>query len=577
MLNFTFFIKLIQLLVFFVLCLRFKPTLRWAVCAAIVPTLSLFTPGSYESGDFTTHIVRAMDLYTSLQHGIFPVRWAWLLQGGYGYPLFSFMTVLPYYVLALFHTAGLSFVAAMKLFLAIVYLGSATSMWLCARAVFSHHKNRELIATLSSVFYVYAPYTLINLEFRSAIGELAGFALIPLLLYALLERRRLLFCTALAALLLSHPGITLLGFPWIFVVLLIKRRWSFFFPIALAAGLAAFYLFPSLLEARFTQQVQYGNTPWTATTIPGFQPISWLFWSPWRFGLLWQGHFGEVANVLGVVQGLGVLGVVAMLAQRAISKTDQHICIALLGIGGIGLFMVLPFARPVWNMLPLIKQLQFPSRMMFYLVFSTALLAGFVFSRLSHRRMFWRVMLFLAIGWTVLNWSHRAFHPEVDDVYLFNRLPLVSFMYERLPEAMPVVGETINEPRKRAFVIEEGSTQGVALEQTPILRRYLVRGQTPAVFHEQTLFFPGWKATVNGKLTDIAVAANGTMRIPVPAGESAVTFRFADTPVRKASNAISAGSLVVFGMWGVRSALDLLRNKKRRQHLIKRIFRKKMV
>jgi len=43
----------------------------------------------------------------SLQAGVFPVRWMPDAAYGYGYPFFSYMAALPYYVAALLNIVGL--------------------------------------------------------------------------------------------------------------------------------------------------------------------------------------------------------------------------------------------------------------------------------------------------------------------------------------------------------------------------------------------------------------------------------------------------------------------------------------
>lgn len=537
-------IKIIQLFLFFVMCVRFRPTLRWVVITSCIPALSLIQAGSYESGDFVTHIVRAMDMFSSLQYGIFPVRWAWLLQGGYGYPLFSFMTVLPYYIVCAFHAIHISFVVGLKLYLVGVYVGSAASMWLLTRALFDHHKKKDIIATVSAISYVLAPYTLINLAFRAAAGELMGFALFPLILYAVFEGKRILFTLSLAALLLSHPGITLLGAPWVFLLIIIKKKWSFFYSSLFAFGLSAFYLLPALLEAKFSGQVAYGRTLWTENTIPGFQPISWLFWSPWRYGFLFQGHFGEVAHGIGFAQLGAIVVTIYLCVKKYVHKVDVRIIGALLFLLSIGVFMMLPYSRPIWNMLPLIRHLQFPSRMMFYVVFSTSILLGYVFSLIQLKPQVWKFVLFLCLGWTVLNWSHRTFHPAIDDAFLFNSIPMASFEHERLPEAMPIVLQQPNTLRTSAYVVRSLDAKVDPSRVTPTQRTYVVDSRTSLIFQENTLYFPGWTVHVNGKIQEIQTTKEGIMIVHIPSGKNVIDFQFENTPIRKVANTISMFTLV---------------------------------
>jgi len=539
MFSFPFAVKILQLVLFFVWCLRFRPTKKWVVIAACIPALSLLQSGSYESGDFVTHIVRAMDLFSSLHYGIFPVRWAWLLQGGFGYPLFSFMTTLPYYVLACLHVLHVPFVVGMKLYLAGVYVGSAYTMWLCVRSVFVHHKKRDVIATLTAASYVFAPYTLANLSFRAASGELTGFLLIPLLIYAVYEKKHVLFAFAFGILLLSHPGITLLGMPWVFFLIVMMRQWRMIPSFFIGIGLSAFYLLPMLVEKAHTGQVTYGNTLWTPSTIPGFQPAFWLLWSPWRYGFLLQGHYGEIATTIGAAQIGAIVSLLYMYAKKHLFRRDAYIFMFLFVVLSIGIFMSIDVSRPVWNALPLIRHLQFPSRIMFYVVFSTSLMLGYVLSQMHLRAPILKLTIFFCFGYLILNWSHRTFHPELTDEVIFTSLPRASFEHERLPEAMPIGIDQPMYPRKMAYQTNQHDAVVTRTSFSPIDRRYTIITPRQTKFQENTLFFPGWVAHIDDKRVPLFTTPQGVMIIDIPEGTHTVTFTFEDTPIRVIGNIIS--------------------------------------
>lgn len=558
MLTTSLIIKIIQLFLFLFCCLKFKPTLRWVILVALIPTISLIQPGSYESGDFVTHIVRAMDMFSSLQHGIFPVRWAWLLQGGYGYPLFSFMTILPYYILCILHALQISFVVGTKIYLAAVYVGSAVTMWYFVREVFLKAQKRDDIATLSALAYVFAPYTLINLSFRAAMGELTGFMLAPLLAYAVMANKKWIFALSLTALLLSHPGITMLSAPWILLLVLIKKRWSCIYMGMLAIGLSAFFLLPAVFEGRFTDQVTYGRTLWTEHTIPGFQPPTWMFWSPWRYGFLLQGHFGEVANTIGVAQIASVVVLMYLFIKRLIPKQEQPTFSVLFCMLCIGVVMMLPQSRPIWNALPLIRHLQFPSRIMFYVVFSTTIITGYALTTMQLQTLVLRVLLFVSFGYLVLNWSHRTFHPEITDEYLYQSINRASFEHERLPEAMPIGIVYPTQPRNSKFLVDQDDAFVREITTTPIEQRYEITTQAPLRFQANTLYFPGWTARVDNVRVKMNMTKQGVMVISVPQGTHTIAFRFENTPIRTFGNTVSLITFISCVSFAVNKVLQRL-------------------
>src|SRR3990167_11280779 len=80
------------------------------ILISILPIISIFRIGTYESGDFNIHIYRIMSFYDSLKEGILIPSWAAELNATYGNPLFIFNYSLPYYLISLFHFLGISFI-----------------------------------------------------------------------------------------------------------------------------------------------------------------------------------------------------------------------------------------------------------------------------------------------------------------------------------------------------------------------------------------------------------------------------------------------------------------------------------
>lgn len=535
------YLKLIQLVLAALWCLRFRPTIKWLFILLTIPLLSMFIPGSLESGDFTTHVVRAMDLSRSFQLGIFPVRWAAILHGEYGYPLFNFVSVLPYYVLALFHLFGITFVSGMKLFLAGVYLGSGITCFLFLRALIKNNNG----AMVGAVLYAFAPYTLINLNFRAAAGELGGFMLLPLIAYAVLKKKTHMYTIALLFLLLMHPGVTLIGLPWIFLALILKKTWrEFVFPTLLAIGVSSFYLFPSVFEARFTEQVLHAQRLWSQDVFP---PLMHLFWSPWRLGFLFQGHFGELAYVIGPFGWIAAIVMTWKLYTKKVERKIKPILLLFLLIFIIGIFMLQPVSLFVWNSFALLRKLQFPSRFMLYPVFSSAVLCAYCTAYIPKKIL--PFLLAIMVCWTGLNWAHRAYKPEIDDNYLESHLKYVSFEYERLPEAMPLWKKNIDAPRVVPIEILNGDGEYRSIIQTPRQRQYWIVAHTPITLQENTLYFPGWVMMVNGESKQARVSDRGLMQLDLQPGEYTVEFYFAETPLRQFSNTMSLFSSVILVGW----------------------------
>ena len=131
------------------------------ILISILPIISIFRNGDYESGDFNIHIYRIMSFYDSLKEGIIMPSWAAELNATYGNPLFIFNYSLPYYIISLFHFIGISFISSMKLYLGLTLYLSGIFMYLWIKEL----TGNKLAAFTSAIFYIFNPYHLIDVHF----------------------------------------------------------------------------------------------------------------------------------------------------------------------------------------------------------------------------------------------------------------------------------------------------------------------------------------------------------------------------------------------------------------------------
>ena len=144
---------------------------------SILPVISIFRAGTYESGDFSLHIVRIMPFFDSLKEGILMPSWAAEANATYGNPLFIFNYSLPYYLVSFLHLIGISFISSMKIYLGLTLYFSGIFMYLWIKEL----TGNKLAAFTSAIFYVFNPFHLIDVHLRATLGESTIFLLIPLL------------------------------------------------------------------------------------------------------------------------------------------------------------------------------------------------------------------------------------------------------------------------------------------------------------------------------------------------------------------------------------------------------------
>jgi len=410
---------------------------RLVLFLGILGIISLLRPGPYGPGDFQAHTALSMSLYDSLKAGIFPVRWADHLCGGYGCPLFVFSYQTPYYLISLFHQLGFSFITGTKLLLALTFVGSGIAMFSWARRRFG-----SLAGFSSTAFYLYCPYHLVAVNFKVTVGEAVSFALLPLLLYLTdkyfskpSRKLQLLIIYLIALFILSHQAISLIGILfWLAYIFYYYRGIRVGLSLLLPAiGLTAFYWLPIFAYAKYIHQSQMIHISYPSFT--------GLLFSPYRFGLLFQGPNAQLTDTIGIPQILVVLLALVFL------KKDRF----FLAVFFITVYMTLKTSQPIWELLPILKNFQFSARFLFLTAFSTSALAGQLIQTLRSRYTPLIIfIIYLSVLITALNWGNRQTLPEVTDATIrqtlssrgdFNFTPIADF-----PGWTPVDAKFVNTP-----------------------------------------------------------------------------------------------------------------------------------
>ena len=73
------------------------------------------------------------------------------------------------------------------------------------------------------------------------------------------------------------------------------------------------------------------------------------------------------------------------------------------------------------------------------------------------------------------------------------------------------------------------------------------------VMQFNTLYFPGWRALVNGKYAEILYKNNGTIQLELPEGSHTVSIRYVETSLRFFADVLSIASLIGIALWGILS------------------------
>jgi hypothetical protein len=349
-----------------------------AAAVAVAPQLSR---GNSCGHDFDFHLVSWLDCFQSWHHGIPYPHWTPSANYGAGEPRFVFYPPLTWMLgaaLALVMPWTLAPIALTFVLLA----GTGLSTRALARLALD-----ELPATLAGCAALFSGYALFTAYERTAFAELAGGIFIPLvLLFALRDRnssdaasacsvwRRALqralggsavpLALSVAGAWLSNPTVgvmacyTLAGVA--VTAALLSRSWTpvirSFAGAVLGMGLVAIYLVPATWEQRWVDIHQVTEDP--GQTLEN----NWLFSRHANPTLAAHDEVLHTASIIVVAMiaiALSAL-LVSWLRRRLPGERAYWVPLALIPFAI--LFLQFSFSRPMWNLLPEMRFLQFPWR-----------------------------------------------------------------------------------------------------------------------------------------------------------------------------------------------------------------------
>jgi hypothetical protein len=482
-----------------------------------------------------------MEFYDNLSQGNFIPVWIESSCSGYGCPGFLFTFILSHYLISFIHFLGFSFINSAKVVMAFSFIISGIGMFFWIK-----DELGEKPAFTSAIFFLFAPYHLLDLHFRVSIAELVSMAILPFLFLTtkkLIERKIALYFIAttllFALLILSHQVTSLASVPFLLIYGLVvwlrgkKRSKSgvimLFMSYMAGVLLTAYYWMPVIMENKYTL--------YSIDKAITFHPFADFLYSPNRFGLLFQGNGGEIYTSIGYTQWVVFfMGIYVFFKRKLIHKEKVLLLFSVLSFCVL-FVMMQSFTRPIWENLPIIENFQFSWRLTIQAILFIAIMAGIV-AKTFNNKIFLITLCFLTIGYTILNWGNRGVLPGVNDEALRQQL-----IFPEYPGSVDVLTPIwvdknkpwIGTPPKNKIEILNGEAEIKKLTRIKEKHEYVISVYKRAVFLENTNYFPGWKVIANNNEIPINYKRKdypGIITFALDKGLHKVELRFDDTPVR---------------------------------------------
>ncbi|GEM_PF-371324 len=556
----------------------FKRSLGLVIILSLLPLFYILVDSRLpHTHDGFVHLARMAAYYKALSDGQFPVRWAGDLNYGYGMPLFNFMYQVPYLISSFFILLGFGLVTSFKLVLAVSYIFSGIFMFLFGKAFFRDEKK----ALLVTIFYQFAPFRLVELFVRGSFGEVYTYTFFPLVLYGLTKlfqklnyKNFLITALATALLILSHNALSLsfFGIAVLFALFFAKSKQHFLVGMcALIIGmlLSTFYWLPAIIEHKYT----YGDLFMKEMYKEHFPPVQDFFIPNVNNDVKFQtggisiqfGLFHEIAILLGIallIRHPGKRGVdegARLLDKRgsSISRTssinrfwtsqnDEKLIIFCLLIFGLILFFMQPISTFVWQHISLLRQFQFPWRLLGLIAFTTSLIAVtyYSFSFFKNKWALW-ILLGLVIISTFYYWKPPLGFDKVDENYYWN-FPL-NTTYFGETDIIWSAGPAKSYPKHPVELIA-GDAKITQYQKKSYQHTFLVGAKNQSQFVDHTQYFPGWKVLVDNVSIPIQFQDpnwRGQITFHVPSGKHNVLVKFTESPIRLIADMVSVVTIVL--------------------------------
>lgn len=484
---------------------------------SVIVVWPLFNKGFYQSHDGELHLARIAAYTQALKQGQFPVRWASNLNYGYGYPIFNFVYPLPYLLASSFNLLGFSVIVSLKIILGLSMVLSGILMYL---AVKTKLKN-DWAGLAASTVYVFAPYRILNVYVRAALGEAVAFMFVPLILLGYWKKNFWLMLLGTVGLILSHNALALvfLGF---LGLLMIKKIKPVILAFGFSLGLTAWFWLPSLMELKYTLAKLYLSQK---DFHDYFVTIKNLIQMPWSFG-------GE--QIPTYVGWLGI-GIMILFVYQLIKGKINRYFGWIVVIGWlISLFLCTRYSVWLWEKLPLMAFFQLPWRFLSLTVLTTALAAGWI----GHSKLI--VILSLVVALPIIKTMPSDQINQID----FENYPKTTTWHN---EGSPVwtAGEADHYPASAYEVIGQAEVNN--WKKQDLKHEFDISSQETVRFIDNTVYFPGWQGFIDGEKTTIEFQDpnhRGLITFNIPQGSHQVEVIFTRTKVRLIAEIISLLSVL---------------------------------
>ncbi|HUS10175.1 MAG TPA: 6-pyruvoyl-tetrahydropterin synthase-related protein [Pyrinomonadaceae bacterium] len=497
--------------------------------AGAVALLPIVIWGIPSGSDLNNHYRFAIEFHDSIRRGKLYPGWLSTSNFGYGDARLRFYPPGLYYLLSAARIfTGWYYATILTLSLLSVVGGLGVYFW-------SRSLGQTRNAMWAGIIYTVAPYHLNQIYRASMLAEYAGCSVLPFA-FAFVDR----VCRkgkaadvaglslAFALLILVHLPLTLIGSVSLVVYAAFRINkelfWQTLLKLALAAG-------TSLAATAFFWSTILAELPW----IKGSTVEPNIYYD-YRVNFLFSAsnltNFGAwYINLLAFVTVALLLPALILIKRRLFSKRGGPALGAVFLLAVISLLMATEVSRPVWAIIPKLRDVQFPWRWLgITSMCGSILLAASLSKWVDRLRSRFRPRD-LAVGFALALAVFFVTYQVVWDAEYLQGEQFTS-KFPHVPGALsykewqPVWAKDLSHMKKMNSAVEADSRE-VTITSWERERRTFKIGRGPGEdARVLTYYYPLWTATSQGQALNIRPAEDGAILITIPPAEATVEVVF---------------------------------------------------
>lgn len=495
-----------------------RKCLAWAILVSVIFIVPALCFGIPSNKDLLNHFRFALPFFDALSSGDLYPGWLAESNSGYGDPSFRFYPPALYYLLSLGKTLTGNWYVGTLFALTLLSTLSGLGMYFWTRSILS-----ESSAMWSAILYALAPYHVNQLYQAFLLAEFAGAAVLPFafgFVERVCRRGRYQDVAGLAAsyalLILTHLPLAVMGSLalGVYGVAHINRQnWRKCLQLlstAAVLGLAA----SSVYWVRMVGELKWIgiNNANPDSSVDYRQNFVFSTLSPENPTIWW-------VNILTIITFLLFVPALVLFFRRSRGQVNFGKLIPVAIVTVMSFFMALPLSRPLWRILPVLQQTQFPWRWLAVFSMTGSLLTAATLPLWLQNKMQWRrpvrlivlgsilVSIAFTLAHTIREAEYRKPSQFQSDLQSVRGTPSVRYW-------IPVWASP--HPKEMKSEVEAGDRQVVINTWGPEHRSFEVFPGTASEVRLRTFYYPLWVATNAGQVLPTRPDSDGALLVSLP-------------------------------------------------------------